>query len=108
MTRDQARDVAKRLRETADVAEAFADGADVEWSDSDDPWFPTNAPRFSPDLRWRVKPKEPRHLWTVVRGDGSPVEIHNDDAPAKERCDSLNWYSSLGPYTVIHSIEVVP
>lgn len=44
----------------ADVIHAWAEGAEVEyWSEHINDWREANAPAFDPDIKYRIKPKEP-------------------------------------------------
>lgn len=100
MTRDEAREFAKVVR-------AYADGADVQWLNGCK-WEDDQNGVFHPGFKWRVKPKEPRHLWTVVDGEGNSYASYFDESEANKALAGLERNGCLRPYTIIHSIEVLP
>lgn len=108
MTRDEAREFAKRLRNAADAAEAFADGAEVQATIDRNEWRHVPDPTFNSEFTWRVKPKEPRHLWTVVNRAGYICAQYWDESKAEQEKVAYDQNGASAPYTLIHSIEVLP
>lgn len=61
----------------ADIIHAWAEGAEVEyWSNHINEWREANTPAFDPEIKYRIKPKEP-DWWDSIPEHGILVKGKN-------------------------------